>query len=119
MEVIKLLLSLQAQIRLWHWLTKSYAQHLAFGKTYESLDDRVDRFVEIYLGKNKDIKIESETFIKFYDLDLSNPKKVINTYINILQNDFLNHIESNDDLRNIKDDIIGDLNQLKYLLELE
>lgn len=119
MKVIKLLLSLQAQIRLWHWLTKSYAQHLAFGKTYESLDDRVDRFVEVYLGKNKDIPVESETSIKFYDLDLDRPIKVIDTYISILQNDLLEHIESDDDLKNIKDDMVGDLNQLKYLLGLK
>lgn len=42
----------QNQVRIYHWQTKSYARHMAFGKTYDALGDLIDSFVEIYIPEN-------------------------------------------------------------------
>ena len=47
MEYIKTFLSIQQQIRLYHWTTKTYNQHVITGKLYEKLDEHIDKFIEI------------------------------------------------------------------------
>ena len=51
MTIISPLIRMQQQLRIFHWQTRSYAQHKAFGKAYESLDDHIDDFVEVFMGK--------------------------------------------------------------------
>jgi hypothetical protein len=34
-----------------HWMTKSYAQHMALGDLYDGLPDLIDSVVEQYIGK--------------------------------------------------------------------
>lgn len=36
-----------------HFMTKSYAQHMALGDFYDSLQDLVDKFAEVYIGTGK------------------------------------------------------------------
>ena len=56
MNIITNLLTIQNQLRVFHWQTQkkqgSFAQHEAFGKAYEELDPLVDDFIEVYQGKN-------------------------------------------------------------------
>jgi len=36
---------------MWHWKVKSFAQHMALGELYETLQDLTDELVEMYMGK--------------------------------------------------------------------
>ena len=113
------LLILQNQIRVYHWQTDSYAQHIAFDRTYEALDDQIDKFVEVFSGKygkvvDKNgftIKLESindEAIVPFVDKNI--------TYLTtILPKSFK---ETDTDLQNIRDEMLATLHQLKYLLTL-
>ena len=38
-------------IKLYHWKTRSYAQHEATDKLYESLNKHIDEFIEVLIGK--------------------------------------------------------------------
>jgi len=40
------LLTLQNQLRIFHWQTTVYSEHTAFGTAYEALDDLIDSFIE-------------------------------------------------------------------------
>jgi len=42
---------MEQQMRIFHWQTKSYARHQAFGMIYGQLGDLIDSFVEAYMGK--------------------------------------------------------------------
>ena len=46
--IITKLLGLQNQLQILHWQTKKYARHMAYGDTYETLEDLIDTFIEIY-----------------------------------------------------------------------
>lgn len=43
-------LSMVTQIHIWHWQTRSYAEHETLGKYYELLQEKVDELAEVYLG---------------------------------------------------------------------
>lgn len=49
-SVIRSGLELVAQFHIYHWLTKSYAQHNALGSFYSSLEDNIDTLAENYIA---------------------------------------------------------------------
>jgi hypothetical protein len=117
MKLISTFLKIQNQLRIYHWQTPSYAQHKAFGEAYENLNELIDNFVEVYLGKNKSgISIFTFKFeLNSYD---ENYIKFIDTCILFLNNLAAELNEEDTDLFNIRDEMIAVLNKLKYLLQL-
>lgn len=118
MTLINPFISLVEQLRIFHWQSESYAQHKAFGKAYEDLNDLVDNFVEVYSGKYGKPKAKLK-----YNITLSNfdPDYVgfIDSSIEFLDNLTLELQEGKDsDLLNIRDEMKAVLNKLKYLLTL-
>jgi hypothetical protein len=117
MFITKFLL-IQNQIRIYHWQTKSYAEHKALGKLYEGLDPLIDSFVESYFGK-KGVRKATNTF----DIQLTNYKSgssnaMLNDAIQFVTNDLQSVIEGDTDLQNIRDEMLALFNQTKYLLTL-
>jgi hypothetical protein len=118
MNVITPLLQFQQQLRIFHWQTDSYAQHKAFGNIYESLDDLVDSFVEKFMGTFGRSKPTTTFVLELKPLSQSNVDIVIQHFIDYLK-DMDNEIPDNSDLLNIRDEILGEIHQLKYLLSLK
>ena len=118
-NIVKSLLQIQNQLRIFHWQTKSYAAHKALGKAYEALDDLVDTFVETALGKGE-TDFTGEIDIKLYDIGSVNLNDVIDTFkILLLDLNTILNLEVDSDLLNIRDEMLGSLNQLSYLLKLK
>ena len=118
MKIISPLIRIQEQLRIFHWQSNTYAQHKAFGKAYEDLGDLVDNFVEVYMGKNGKVKAKLT-----YNIELDNLSDSYLDYINsyIVFLDSLSgelNPEKDSDLLNIRDEMKGVLNKLKYLLSL-
>jgi len=119
MKLVAPLIKIQEQLRIFHWQSSTFAQHKAFGKAYESLGDLVDSFIEIYMGKYGKLKakltysIELDNFSENYD-------EYLNNYISFLSG-LNNELDSSKDtdLLNIRDEMLGILNNLKYLLTLK
>jgi len=118
-ELVNLLLKLLIIVKIYHWKTKSYAEHKATDELYSSLNEHIDKFVEVLLGKNG-IRLD----MKGKNIDIEDPstkkeiKKIIYEYRILLENKLEKYIplEGNTDLYNIRDEILGDLNQFLYLL---
>jgi hypothetical protein len=119
MKLISPFLKIQNQIRIFHWQTTSYAQHKAFDKAYKSLGDLIDTFVEVYMGKYGRSKAKT-----YYTVELENISDdcmpAIDSYISYLIgiNSELDSVNDSD-LLNIRDEMLGELNRLKYLLTLK
>ena len=113
-------ISLQEQFRILHWQTKSYARHNAFGSIYSDLDGLIDEFMEVYMGKYGRVEFEGEGTIilkNTKDLELNTFIKENLEFLKSL-NEELN--PSNDsDLLNVRDEIMGKINKLRYLLSLK
>lgn len=98
-------------IKMYHWKTNSYSSHKATDHLYASLNEHMDKFVEIWLGKNQK-KLNAQMTISVHYV--SNSKKLSNKV-----NAFIKHLEGlelDSDLLTIRDDIVGELNQFLYLL---
>ena len=118
MKLITPFLKIQNQIRIFHWQTTSYAQHKAFNKAYESLDELIDQFVEVFMGKYGRAKAATHYTIELENYN-DNFLAAIDDYIAYLI-DITNDVDpvKDTDLLNIRDEMLGELNRLKYLLTL-
>jgi hypothetical protein len=117
---IQFLFEIRNQIKLYHWQTYEHARHIATDKYLESLDKHIDYFVEVSMGKYGRPRVTGATAT----ITLKNmTEKAAAIYLNAartyLQGTFSKTINPKDtDLLNIRDEILGDLNQLTYLFTL-
>jgi len=117
-HIVKVFLEMLNMIKLYHWKTDSYSQHKATDELYEKLNELIDKFVEILLGKD-------ESRIKMLEkrIDLIDSKNVRDFKTRIYEyREFLLDMnmyfdtKRDSDLLNIRDEILGVVNQFLYLL---
>ena len=120
-EITVVFLEMLLMIKLFHWKTTSYATHKATDDLYVKLNANIDSFIEILLGKsgartdlinNKSIRLVDLTSVETLKREIENFK----SYLVSLNDNKAMKTMSNTDLYNIRDTILGDLNQLLYLL---
>ena len=120
-KIVQKFMELLTMIKLYHWKTHSYAQHKATDELYSKLNENIDKFVEVLLGKSSHRVKMMETKMKMYDLEnKSELKEHIFEYRQFLI-DITNCFspKKDSDLFSIRDDILGDLNQFLYLLTFD
>jgi len=118
---VNFLLGLHVQLKINHWQTKGIARHKAFGKAYDELGKLMDDFVEISMGKYGRFVLDDETKnITLINLSDMNPSDMIKTCANALI-EFSSDLDDtrDTDLLNLRDEILGLMNKLLYLLTLE
>jgi len=118
--VIRFLQTLN-MIKLYHWKTYSYATHKATDELYSKLNDHMDSFVEVLLGKNGDrVNLTRIKSISLKDFNsVSDFKREVTNFREFLIGLNTNKTMQNmadTDLYNIRDEILGDINQFLYLL---
>jgi DNA-binding ferritin-like protein len=123
MNFITNMLTLQNQLKVFHWQTQkkvgSYAQHVAFGTAYDELGEKIDDFIEIYQGKNGVLMGKDGFVVKLKNLS-DNPESFIDSYVSYLSNNVPQALEESDtDLLNIRDEMLAILNQTKYRLNMK
>ena len=119
-ELILKLVQIQSQFRFLHWQTFGDAKHRAYGKMYESLDEHIDKFVEAMMGKYGRPQFDDEFSIMFQDIKSLSVQNFIDGITEFLVSMTEQLDQKYDtDLLNIRDEILGDTNQLKYLLTLK
>jgi DNA-binding ferritin-like protein len=117
MNLIAPFLRMQNQLRIFHWQTDSYAQHKAFGEAYEDLNDHIDSFIEVFMGKYGKVRAKLTYNIQLENLS-DNYLDSIDVFIKFLLA-LTEDLDPRDtDLLNIRDEMLGTLNKLKYLLTL-
>jgi DNA-binding ferritin-like protein len=120
-EVTIAFLEMLLMVKLFHWKTNSYATHKATDDLYTKLNANIDSFIEILLGKNGNrIDLMSNKTIKLIDLkSIESLRKEVENFkgylVSLNDNKAMKQM-LNTDLYNIRDDILGDMNQFLYLL---
>jgi len=119
-HIVTIFLQMLNTVKLYHWKTSSYAQHKATDDLYANLNTNIDTFVETMLGKTGDrVNLTGVKSIPLLDYsNLSSFKHEIEKYKQFLINMKLN-ATNNSDLLNIRDEILGNLNQFTYLLTFD
>lgn len=120
-QITVVFLEMIMMVKLFHWKTHSYATHKATDELYASLNEHIDSFIEVLLGKTGSrIDLMSNRTIKLIDLNSQEQLKSkitsFKSYLVGLDNNRALGSMSNSDLFNIRDEILGDLNKFLYLL---
>lgn len=118
-EIILKLVQIQTQFKFLHWQTSSYSKHKAYGEIYDNLGDLIDTFVESMMGKYGRPQFESEFSIMFQDISFISIQKFMDGITEFLVA-ITDELDSkyDTDLLNLKDEMLGEINKLKYLLTL-
>jgi hypothetical protein len=115
-------LQLQAEMKILHWQTTAYAEHMAFGGFYEAIDPLIDNLIECIQGKYGRIMIGGIDSIQVSDYN--NLK--INIFLMDMDTFFTTEIwtcginkMADTEIVNIVDEIKAELDKLRYLLTLK
>jgi len=116
-ELLSNVLQIQAQLRILHWQTESFAEHNAFGGAYDSLDDLFDQLIEAYSGKYGRPKFGGMKNLAVADYSNVKVDAFIDGLLDFFSNAFM--ADSDSEMKNICDEIKAELDKLKYLLTLK
>jgi len=128
-KIVRIFMEMLNTVKLYHWKTRSYAEHKATDELYERLNEHVDKFVEVLLGKN-DKQVErlgKIDTIRTFDsapgarararpADFKERMYEYREFLTDLDKCF--DSKKDTDLLNIRDEILGDVNQFLYLMTL-
>ena len=120
-NIVTIFLQILNTVKLYHWRTFSFPEHKATDELYTNLNSNIDTFVETLLGKTggRVNLVKQKTLPLLAIENINDFKNEISKYksflINMSKDSELN-TSSNSDLMNIKDEILGNLNQFTYLL---
>jgi len=120
-ECVQFFFNLRNNLYFYHLSTTKYARHVAVGSLVDSFDGLIDNFLEILFGKY------NRPTGDFPDMDikvsfLNEPKALfrLQKYIDWLNNELPKLLPPTDtDLFNIRDEMVGKLNNSKYLFVLD
>jgi hypothetical protein len=116
-EIVKVLFNLREQIKLYHWQTKSFSEHKATDDLVKSLDINIDKFVEVYMGRYGRPYVKETLPVK--NLTVTGIRGFINKTSGWLSEKLPQMLKKMDtELLNIRDEMLADMNQVKYLLTL-
>jgi hypothetical protein len=127
-EVVAFFMEMLTTIKLYHWKTRSYAQHKATDDLHERLQSNIDKFVEVMLGKASGKSRGGADRIKMIQkclhiFDFSKKSAFRDQLIEyreflLRMSQFLDR-DRDTDLLNIRDEMVADVNQFLYLLTFD
>jgi hypothetical protein len=134
-DVILAMFQIQATLRVSHFLSEKKSDHETIDKFLKKFNKKMDKFIEVWMGKHKKFNLGKNRQVNVYQIT----KDELFTYLDIVL-EFLTGddiVESNDyklskyplknvmnnkknvDLMSIRDDIVKNINQMKYRLRLQ
>lgn len=120
-HLVRIFLEMLNVIKLYHWKTRSFSQHKATDELYSQMNEHVDKFVEVLLGKDQSRISMIEKHIDLMDATTTKEFQArIFEYRGFLMDLDRYFDERRDsDLLNIRDEILADINQFLYLLTFD
>ena len=103
-------------LKLYHWKTVNYSEHISCDELYEKLINTMDRISEVYLGTiDTRFNINNTHSIHIVNLNTSSEiKQYIKKFIT-----YFSSVDLSEELNNIREESIADCNRFIYLLSLK
>ena len=118
-EIVTIMLTLRNQIKVYHWQTMKFPRHKATDDLVDKLDDHIDKFVETFMGKYGRPNFRKTASIKIHNIHDKDGPAFLKSAVTWLSKDLPKLLNKEDtDLLNIRDEILSDLNQSRYLFTL-
>jgi hypothetical protein len=116
-DIVATFFNMRDQVKLYHWQTKSFAEHKSTDELIGKLDTNIDTFVEVYMGRYGRPYMKETLPVK--NLTVTGIRGFINKTGGWLSEKLPQMLKKTDtDLLNIRDEMLADINQVKYLLTL-
>jgi len=116
-DIVSNLLFMRNQIKLYHWQTRSFADHKATDDLIAALDTAIDTFVEAYMGKYGRPKVSGSTSLHNFTAEAARAFVERQTlYLTTILPKKLKNTDT--DLLNIRDEILTELNKTRFLFTL-
>lgn len=119
MYIIHRFLQYSALIKLYHWSTQSYSRHKAADQLYSDIQAGMDKFVEVYIGAygRKEVFKGKAPAIDLQLISDKDASVLLDQIIKFLEADIPKYVKESD-LLNIRDELLANMHQAKYLFTL-
>lgn len=121
MNIVTKLLTYQNQIKILHWQTGSYSEHKSLDNLYSGLSEHIDTFMETFMGKYGRVIAQTNFNLTLQNYSSLAPMDLMNQMAAYLINELPTMLDAkrDTDLLNIRDEMLSNVNQTKYLLTLK
>jgi DNA-binding ferritin-like protein len=117
-QIVHTFIEMLNVVKLYHWRTKSFSRHKATDELYSRLNENIDKFVEVFLGKDESriqqwdqkVIVPQYNKVKEFKDKIYEFREFLIDLTNVLD------AKRDSDLLNIRDEILGDINQFLYLM---
>jgi DNA-binding ferritin-like protein len=117
-KIVLYFFELQLNIKLYHWTTNSYANHKTTNKLLEKLSDLIDSFVEKYMGAFSRPVMKIGSNVPIQNMTKTKYIKLLKQAQDYLRGDLEKVIAKNTELLNIRDEMLGEIDQALYFTTL-
>jgi len=117
-KIVMFFFELQLNIKLYHWTTESYSNHKATNKLFENISDLIDSFVEKYMGAFSRPVMKSGSSVPIQNMTKTKYIKLLKQAQDYLRGDLEKVIAKNSELLNIRDEMLGEIDQSLYFATL-
>jgi hypothetical protein len=119
-DIINVLLTLRNQIKIYHWQTESFSRHKTTDDLVSSLDENIDNFVEVHMGRYGIPHFSKKNGkILVHDAADKSAANLLHAGVKFLETDLPKFLKKSDtDLLSIRDEILADLNKAIFLFRL-
>jgi DNA-binding ferritin-like protein len=118
-KILLFFFELQLNIKLYHWTTDSYSNHKATNKLLDNLSDLIDSFIEKYIGAFSRPVLKSGSSVPIQNMTKTKYVKLLKQAQDYLRGDLEKVISKNSELLNIRDEMLGEIDQSLYFATLK
>lgn len=113
MELVQFIFETLSTVKMYHWSTRGYADHKATDALYLYLSTAYDNLMEVFFKNSRMTFTQQNVIVDVLTHD---------TFVQYLQGMIMflqenANLNIRDDLKNIRDDIIANINKTLYLLQ--
>ena len=121
MDLITFFFRLSSSLKLYHWKTSMYPRHISSGDLFDTVISTTDKFMEIYQGKYGKLDNYENKSVQIIAVDEYSVVAFLRDMVAFLSSlEKKGIVKSSDtDLLNIRDDLVGQINQTMYLFSFE
>jgi len=118
-QLVLFFFQFQLATKMFHWQTLSYANHKTTDKLFDKLADLTDSFLEKFFSINGRPALRSNSAVIVENMTKAKYLKLLAEVDKYLRGPVDKMISKNSELQNIRDEILAEMDQAKYMFALQ
>lgn len=120
-KIALIFIGIRDHLKIYHWETRVYSRHKASDKIVSIMSDKMDKFIEIIQGsRGKRLKLPKNNGFKLGNQSDKNIVNMLKSFKKWLIKKLPKLLKSEEkDLLNLRDEILGCVNQTLYLFTFQ